>query len=109
MRRTLFAALLFAGCYNPDYASKSCIDDKGCPEGYFCVAGKCSPSSVSGDMTDEDAVLKALRTNTACSIPGSCTSPTKQPVPASRRWSSRRSQGLADGMVFAAASTVGMR
>ncbi len=59
MRRTLFAALLFAGCYNPDYASKSCIDDKGCPEGYFCVAGKCSPSSVSGDMSVDPRPIRS--------------------------------------------------
>lgn len=51
MRRTLFAVLLIVGCYNPDYTSKSCIDDKGCPEGYFCVAQKCASSSVSGDMS----------------------------------------------------------
>ena len=41
------AVLLFicGGCFDPDLTSKSCIDDKGCPEGYVCVAGKCAKSN----------------------------------------------------------------
>jgi len=46
------AVLLFVcgGCFDPDLTSKSCIDDKGCPEGYFCVAQKCATSR-STDMS----------------------------------------------------------
>jgi len=54
MRRTLIAAVaLVAACYNPDYTTKPCKDDTGCPTalGYSCVTGLCSLTSVPG-MTD---------------------------------------------------------
>ncbi len=51
MKKRLAVLLFFCGgCFDPDLTSKSCIDDKGCPEGYFCVAQKCATSR-STDMS----------------------------------------------------------
>jgi formylglycine-generating enzyme required for sulfatase activity len=40
--RVWVAAALASGCFNPDLATKPCVDRTGCPEDYYCVAGLCS-------------------------------------------------------------------
>lgn len=60
-----FALASLIGCYSPNYSSKPCNDNAGCPPSYFCdttrpalgAAGSCSSgsgsdgSTVSNDMT----------------------------------------------------------
>ena len=71
MRRiTLYALTLAAlsGCYSPDYSSKPCTDNAGCPSSYFCdttrataaAAGTCTMGvrtdggGVAGDLAGAD-------------------------------------------------------
>ena len=67
MRRTTLYALTLAalsGCYSPDYSSKPCADNSGCPSTHFCdtsrpasgAAGTCSVGTRtdSGGTTSMD-------------------------------------------------------
>ena len=51
MRRTLVSALAcFAACYNPDYSQKPCVDNTGCPSGYYCSTEKrCTVGTGTGN------------------------------------------------------------
>lgn len=40
MRRTLVSLALLSACYSPDYTTKPCVDNSGCPSGYFCSTAK---------------------------------------------------------------------
>ena len=50
INRLLWTTLVLGACFDPDLTQKACIDDRGCPEGYFCVAGKCAQTA-GGDMS----------------------------------------------------------
>lgn len=49
MRRTTLHALVLtalAGCYNPDYSSKPCADNNGCPSSYFCDTSRAAAGAI---------------------------------------------------------------
>ena len=52
MRRTLFAVTLLAACYSPDYTTKPCVSDSGCPSGYFCSTAKVCAVGGSNAVAD---------------------------------------------------------
>lgn len=70
MKRRLLGVILLLGCFNPDLSSKPCIDNRGCPRGYFCDAtrpqegaiGTCSSSGGSTSSSDASEPIQDMTT-----------------------------------------------